>query len=619
MRTMYWIPYLDTRMYESLTACRWKKSFSHWTTPHNETKIRILSPFDLYVFIIITKGMKSSRRSKRKNEKTKPQLTTPVGIQSKGDRKQPCQPSYWSQQRTNIQGKMKKEASTPASSGIIRFLSHPEYAPWIGLFLRLFLAWFLPWLLDDGRLLPGVSYTDIDFLVFTDAADYLKRGMSPYDRHTYRYTPFLAELLSRFPHKEFGRHLFCVADALCGYIILNERRARRKQKQKTDDTDDGRSSATSWLSVESVDALLWLYNPLAINICTRGSSESLMVLLPVLLTFWIATTKERQQASESDADGTDRTATYLQVLLTGICHGVAVHSKLYPIIYSLSYMAYFSTPPRSGPITSGSKSATKTATFPWTNPIKLFRLAKLWIGRLLFSPKPLLFLVTFLASFGFLTWLAVHIYGDIALQEGLLYHFSRVDHRHNYSMYWYWIYLARARTADAAMASAIGATTSSNLFSLATLGRLLLIPQAFLLAFSSVGMAPHNGQLGLTLFVQTYLFVTHNKVITAQYFTWYLCLLPLCNSASGDAMKSRRVFRASILLVVSILLWLGSAYGLEMQGLAFHRIVWVASVVYFFANVNMMGALLQFMGTTSQSSSNGRTGATIRSSSKKIN
>mgnify|MGYP001211777521 CR=1 FL=1 len=116
----------------------------------------------------------------------------------------------------------------------------------------LFLAWFLPWLLDDGRLLPGVSYTDIDFLVFTDAADYLKRGMSPYDRHTYRYTPFLAELLSRFPHKEFGRHLFCVADALCGYIILNERRARRKQKEQRLKQKSGeeKSTATSWLSVE---------------------------------------------------------------------------------------------------------------------------------------------------------------------------------------------------------------------------------------------------------------------------------------------------------------------------------------------------------------------------------
>ena len=535
---------------------------------------------------------------------------------------------------------MKKEATrlapTSTPSAILGVLSHPNYAPWIGLFLRLFLAWFLPWLLDDGRWLPGVSYTDIDFLVFTDAAEYLKRGMSPYDRHTYRYTPFLAELLSRFPNKEFGRYLFCVADALCGYIILHERRARRTQQQQLQkrdgDVDDNGSVAPPLLSVEWVDAFLWLYNPLAINICTRGSSESLMVLLPVLLTFWIATGKERRQQYTRDAEGSnsgndqngdndndnDGTATYLQILLAGICHGVAIHSKLYPVIYSLSYMAYFATPPRSsGPITTTSASnvTAKTSTFPWTNPMKLLRLAKLWIGRLLFSPKPLLFLVSFLVTFGFLTWLAVYIYGEIALQEGLLYHFSRVDHRHNYSMYWYWIYLARARTADAATAKAAtaamtsavdAATTSSGLFSLATLGRLLLVPQAFLLAFSSVGMAPHNGQLGLTLFVQTYLFVTHNKVITAQYFTWYLCLLPLCNSTSGGLLKSRKVVKASILLGVSILLWLGSAYCLEMQGLRFHRIVWFASVLYFFANVNMMGALLEIIGSGKENSSSNK-------------
>ena len=33
---------------------------------------------------------------------------------------------------------------------------------WVGLVLRVWLAWFLPWLLDDGRYLPGVAYTDID-------------------------------------------------------------------------------------------------------------------------------------------------------------------------------------------------------------------------------------------------------------------------------------------------------------------------------------------------------------------------------------------------------------------------------------------------------------------------
>jgi hypothetical protein len=40
-----------------------------------------------------------------------------------------------------------------------------EYPVTIGLLLRLGLAWLLPTLLDDGKLLPGVAYTDIDLWV----------------------------------------------------------------------------------------------------------------------------------------------------------------------------------------------------------------------------------------------------------------------------------------------------------------------------------------------------------------------------------------------------------------------------------------------------------------------
>jgi phosphatidylinositol glycan class M len=182
------------------------------------------------------------------------------------------------------------------------------------------------------------------------------------------------------------------------------------------------------------------------------------------------------------------------------------------------------------------------------------------------KPSPLMFCVTFLLTFIPLTYLAVVFYGPLALEEGLLYHFSRVDHRHNYSMHWYWIYLARARASNMALA-----------------GRLLLLPQLVLLVFTSLGVAPHN--LSLALFLQTFLFVAHNKVITAQYFTWYLCLLPLCSFSVRP--------RAVAFLLGSVVLWLASAYCLEMQGMAVHRIVWMASLLCFVANVNLMGALLR--------------------------
>eukprot|EP00584_Thalassiosira_punctigera_P008184 CAMPEP_0172545418 /NCGR_PEP_ID=MMETSP1067-20121228/15339_1 /TAXON_ID=265564 ORGANISM="Thalassiosira punctigera, Strain Tpunct2005C2" /NCGR_SAMPLE_ID=MMETSP1067 /ASSEMBLY_ACC=CAM_ASM_000444 /LENGTH=87 /DNA_ID=CAMNT_0013332147 /DNA_START=153 /DNA_END=412 /DNA_ORIENTATION=+ len=70
------------------------------------------------------------------------------------------------------------------------------------------------------------------------------------------------------------------------------------------------------------------------------------------------------------------------------------------------------------------------------------------------------FLVVSMGTVGILTYLAVLNHGQEALEEGLLYHFQRVDHRHNYSMYWYWIYLARGR-AEAAP-SLLSATAAEN-------------------------------------------------------------------------------------------------------------------------------------------------------------
>ena len=63
----------------------------------------------------------------------------------------------------------------------------------IGLLLRLLLAFVLLPLFDDGRILRGVRYTDVDYDVYVDASRLVSAGSSPYGRHTYRYyTLFLA-------------------------------------------------------------------------------------------------------------------------------------------------------------------------------------------------------------------------------------------------------------------------------------------------------------------------------------------------------------------------------------------------------------------------------------------
>ena len=373
--------------------------------------------------------------------------------------------------------------------------------------------------MDDGLLLSGVRYTDIDYDVFTDAANHVANSRSPYRRHTYRYTPFLAMLLSLpirhnnsaaaaassggilgviLSTKYFGKILFCVADAICGYIILVLRqRSRRDAPQVQQQHQMNKkqkmlsiAGKTYYMpkiinkllsSPEFIDAMWWLYNPLPINICTRGSAEALIVLLPVLVTVALANHHQNQSTSIMISSIRQR------AVLAGILHGIGIHCKLYPIIYTVSFMANFSHQEQQqqqqqqlakqpkeqrmkgtvGWTNVLSYEQSSSSGFPWKHPMKIITLALLWIQRLFFTWSSILFLLSSILTMGITTYSAVHFYGHEALNEGLLYHFGRMDHRHNYSMYWYWIYLLRGRQEVVS----VGASTST------WVGNVPLIPQ----------------------------------------------------------------------------------------------------------------------------------------------
>jgi len=105
-----------------------------------------------------------------------------------------------------------------------------------------------------------------------------------------------------------------------------------------------------------------------------------------------------------------------------------------------------------------------------------------------------------------LTYYFYTVYGYEFLYETYLYHFVRKDNRHNYSVYWYLIYhLYDEQT--------------SNLIAI-----LLFIPQWLLIIMA--GFLFYY-DIFFATFIQTMVFVTFNKVVTGQYYLWYVTLSPL--------------------------------------------------------------------------------------------
>lgn len=146
----------------------------------------------------------------------------------------------------------------------------------------------------------AVKYTDIDYLVFTDAARFTAQGRSPYDRETYRYTPLLAWMLVPTASSQawfaFGKFVFAAADLLAGYYIVRilERRGV------------GQARALKFASI-------WLLNPMVATISTRGSSEGLLGVT-VMALLWAVLER--------------------RISLAGLLLGFGVHFKIYPFIYA---------------------------------------------------------------------------------------------------------------------------------------------------------------------------------------------------------------------------------------------------------------------------------------------
>jgi GPI mannosyltransferase 1 subunit M len=185
------------------------------------------------------------------------------------------------------------------------FFSRPSLVFGTAIGFRLVLLFYGRW--QDAN--SPMKYTDIDYLVFTDAARFVSHGRSPYDRATYRYTPLLAWILlpttwqtKSIPNNvwfDFGKLLFAAGDIVTGWLIM-----RILVQKKGMSTERAMKYAS-----------LWLLNPMVANISTRGSSEGLLAVLVIALLWAVL---ERRMTT------------------AGVLLGLGVHFKIYPFIYAAS-------------------------------------------------------------------------------------------------------------------------------------------------------------------------------------------------------------------------------------------------------------------------------------------
>eukprot|EP00929_Paragymnodinium_shiwhaense_P010067 TRINITY_DN11454_c0_g1_i2.p1 TRINITY_DN11454_c0_g1~~TRINITY_DN11454_c0_g1_i2.p1 ORF type:complete len:392 (-),score=31.52 TRINITY_DN11454_c0_g1_i2:349-1524(-) len=379
-----------------------------------------------------------------------------------------------------------------------------------------------------------VAYTDIDYRVFSEAAESVTMGLSPYAGRTellndpqtkYRYSPLLAYALvpNIWLHPCWGKILFSALDVLAVWpLTLWLRRSCRR----------GEGEALAKLGVA-----LWLLNPFTFTISTRGSCESIVVLLLYSMLAVI------------DVPG-------FGLPVAAALFGLAVHFRIYPIVYALPLLLHVTD-----------------AAAPPNRQHGFWRLA---------SPSAVLFGVASGATFVGLLLLFYAVYGMEFVNAAYLHHGSRVDTQHNFSVYFYpfrfYPELAKA-------------SRWIQLLGCAVVGWIMpscaAVKESWRSAFAPVALAP-------ALLVQSLAFVALNSVVTAQYFVWWLSMLP---AALPWLVCDRQLACSLVVWALAEVHWLLWAYLLEFRKLPVAPVVWLASCVFFAAHLNVARTFLRRRAT----------------------
>lgn len=365
----------------------------------------------------------------------------------------------------------------------------------LGTTLRLILVCY-------GRIqdaLLDVKFTDVDYSVFVDAAANVVAGNSPYDRPTYRYTPLIAWILTpTVEFAEFGKILFNLCDLMNAFLI-----------QKLSILN-GFSSDTA--------VIVALFNPLTVIVSSRGNAESIISLNVLLILYFLRTQR---------------------FVFASVLHGLAIHMKIYPIIYLPSIFFHLIRP-----LSKSDENSKKNI-----------------VLKILCNFRGIFYCLSTLATFVLLEIFFFSVYGWTFLDESLLYHFRRTDIKHNFSPYFYLLYLYKNSSA------------------LRWVSLAAFLPQMILVLVFSW---KYRHDLNFAWFLSTLAFVSFNKVCTSQYFVWYLTFFPMILAQFHFTFD--RILKMSIFWFGAQGIWLFFAYLLEFRGWNTFFLVWLSSLLFLIVN-----------------------------------
>lgn len=419
-----------------------------------------------------------------------------------------------------------------------------------------------------------VPYTDVDYRVVTDGSRHIYNGNSPFNRHTYRYTPLLAILLlpNIYVHRCFGKILFALFDLLIAVIVkwiimdeyqslvvnqsasIMDNKAKIEKKYfgngkgskvrllnaKKDLRLIGLSDRTKFERMANFAANFWLYNPLTMVIATRGNGDAMSSCLVLLSVYYLLKVNDNMDEKDNEKN----------VIISGIFHGLAIHFRLYPIFFSLAYYMYLSNNRQISSINS---------------------LVNCFLRP---NRKQILLMLTVAKVLIFLTGVFYLLYNYKFLYESVLYHFIRKDTRHNFSLYFYLQYLNSASKVN-------------------ILEKFLTFtPQLILILLISFRFSRTRQTFQFGIFLIAFLIVMYNPVITSQYFVWFLSLLPLTIN-NFRSLSIKQVGVLTILWFAGQGLWLLCAYFLEFKGFNSFDFLWLASAIFFIINVVILQTLIE--------------------------